>query len=196
MTKAAFALPALLAAAILAPAATAQSFEPSIEETVSTEYFDFEASDDQELYDALRNRSFFASTGEASSNMSLSHSYSQDGDACRLTGLSLTLHVEHLYPRWTNESDGPRRLRRNWARYLEAQANHQSGHVEIARRGAAIVAQRLAAIPPAPDCTTLAERIQTNFRALGDALEVSHENYDDETDHGRTQGVYFEIGRR
>lgn len=184
-----------LGALALCTTGAAAQVEPVIEETVSTEYFDFEASDDQELYDALRNRSFFASVGEAQTDFAIAPSYMQDANGCRLTGLSVTLHIEHLYPRWTNEEEGSRRLRRNWSRYLEAMANHQSGHAEIARRGAAIIAQRLAATPPAPDCQAIADTMQANFRALGDALQVSQENYEDETDHGRTQGVYFEIGR-
>ena len=191
------ALPLVLPLALLASGgAFAQSFEPVIDETQATEYYDFEADDAGDILDALNSHTVLGYAAETYSEFGFSGSYWQDETGCHLSGLTITLHLDFVYPRWTNEERAPRRVRQQWQRYMEALTNHEEGHAEISRRGAAIIAQRLAATPTAPDCANLDYVLGENFRILNDALQVSQENYDDETDHGRTHGAWIEVRQR
>jgi len=100
------------------------------------------------------------------------------GEGCWLAGGSMTAHTIISAPEWTDYERANRSLRRRWDAYVEQVRLHSEGHLEISRQGAAIVAQRLEAVPPQAGCNALQARFDETVSALIDALQVSHRDYD------------------
>lgn len=117
------------------------------------------------------------------------------GDACRLVDARIDVRITVTVPEWTPPRDAPLAVRQQWNRYDLAIRRHEEGHVRLAGETGRRMHEALVGLTAA-DCdslkelgTEVGERIMAEGRA-------EQQRYDDETDHGRTQGVRWVIDRR
>jgi len=72
--------------------------------------------------------------------------------SCQLETASVTLQMTIKLPRWTGRDTASVAEREQWDRFVQAVRAHEDGHVENSARHAKLLAQRLGALGPQPDC--------------------------------------------
>lgn len=120
---------------------------------------------------------------------------SRGREACRIVGVEVDVTIVVTLPEWTPSPEAPISLRQQWNRYHGAIRRHEEGHVRRARETARRLHEALVGLSAA-DCETLGERgTRVGERVLERGRE-EQARYDEETGHGRAQGVRWAIGRR
>ena len=108
------------------------------------------------------------------------------GDARVELAVTITL------PSWDAPADAPYELKRDWARFETALKRHEDGHRDIAVQGAEAIREALRGFSRA-SC----QDVQFEARARADRIaretEAAHNRYDEQTDHGRTQGAQWPV---
>ena len=116
----------------------------------------------------------------------------QVAGGCRLDGVEVDLDVTMTLPDW--DPDGPTdyAVRRDWARFASALRRHEDGHRDRAVAGAEAVADALADVvrPTCPEVDAEGRRLAREAQAR---TAAEQERYDDQTDHGRTEGAMWPI---
>lgn len=102
---------------------------------------------------------------------------------CDLDDASLKLEVKVIFPRWRPGPRATADLRRRWNRYVRALAEHEAGHVRIARR-------HYQNVEGAIRRSTCNRADDAAHQALA-RIRQEDAAYDATTEHGRTQGARF-----
>jgi predicted secreted Zn-dependent protease len=102
---------------------------------------------------------------------------------CDVTQAQISYEIEVILPRWKMPADAEPKLVGQWAKYMAALIEHETGHVEYVVRHSASV---LDAIKHA-DCETAEAEANKILRAI----RVHDLEYDAVTDHGKAQGARF-----
>lgn len=112
-------------------------------------------------------------------------------NSCEITGVQSSVEVLYRLPKWANEEEAAPVLRNRWKQYMANLMVHENGHKDLGIDAAAEMEKAIMAMPPQRTskaletaANTLGEEILHKYRAL----EV---DYDQKTDHGRTQGAVF-----
>lgn len=113
---------------------------------------------------------------------------------CRLSDVEVDLDVTMTLPDW--EPDGPTAyaVRRDWARFSSALRRHEDGHHARAVAGAEAVADALAEVVR-PTCAEADAEGRRRARAAQDRTAAEQAHFDDQTDHGRTEGAAWPLTR-
>lgn len=186
----------LFAMGLLLAALQGGAVTTSIEESFEYQYSDIEGDSAQDIADWFSARQFGGTIGETMTNLSTYYRYEIRGGQCVLTDITAYLTITQTMPRWVDEAEGSRRVRRQWNTFLTNLQTHEDGHVEIARRGAAIVLDRLSQTAPADNCDALGQALDAQSRNLWQRLQTSQRDYDRATEHGLTQGAFIEFNSR
>jgi predicted secreted Zn-dependent protease len=108
---------------------------------------------------------------------------------CKVGAVRVELHGEMTLPRLVG---GSAAQDKRFEDYLARLREHELGHYEIGREAARQLEKQFYALKPARDCRALQStardegaRLLPRFEAMGDA-------YDEQTQHGRTQGAWLE----
>jgi predicted secreted Zn-dependent protease len=112
-------------------------------------------------------------------------------ESCRATRPRVDLDVLVTLPRWRQPTDAPASLVERWQRYLRALENHEEGHAAIGASAADEIRAALAQLPPAPTCDEAERRANRAGQEIVGAHNRRDEEYDEQTDHGATQGARF-----
>jgi predicted secreted Zn-dependent protease len=86
----------------------------------------------------------------------------------------VSLRITFTFPHWINQNDATNALRVEWTHMLTNLQTHEQGHAQHGRNAAAEV--------EASGC-------HGNPKSITDKWARQDKVYDDQTDHGRTQGV-------
>jgi predicted secreted Zn-dependent protease len=176
--------------AALALATTSAHAE--ITDTLDYDYYDVAANPNKKLGSLLNNASPFKEGGRsfhAKTKWNIRWSYSFNKNAsgeCRLGATKVMLDTTISLPRLVGDSP---EQQRQFARYLIPLEKHELGHYQIAREAAAAVKEKLASLPGNPNCSELGKLADTTGKKTVNAYNEKNRAYDDETDHGRSQGA-------
>ena len=114
-----------------------------------------------------------------------------DVDGCEVRSFETTLDITMTLPRWKKSKTAPGRLVRRWEQYIAALRLHENGHRDIALAAAEEIRRRFKGRRDADDCQSLAKALnRTAEIALGE-YRRQEVVYDEQTQHGRTQGAQF-----
>jgi len=108
------------------------------------------------------------------------------GPQCRVATLNVELTLEITLPKIRGASA---RQQQAFDRYLEKLRAHEMGHVEIDREAARAVERELLALPPGRDCDSFRAALNTAGHAVLERYRRKNRDYDDSTNHGRSQGA-------
>lgn len=122
-------------------------------------------------------------------DMRWKHSYTKTSDTCMVSSVTITMEIRTKLPWWIDRQPGTTLVER-WDGFIIALKNHEEGHAEIARRGAAALRERLSGLS-ARTCPLLDELADATADALVDHLKKENAAYDQRTRHGASQGVRF-----
>lgn len=114
------------------------------------------------------------------------------GGGCRIVGVEVDVRIGVTLPAWTPPRDAPLSLRRQWNRYEAAIRRHEEGHARRARETALRLRDALTGLA-APGCEALQELGRRTGERVLAAGRAEQERYDEETGHGRAQGVRWAI---
>lgn len=123
--------------------------------------------------------------------------YRQDGGQFSLSSFEVKTSVTVTLPRWVPPKgyEMDRNLAARWWQYLKGLSRHEQGHVQIARETAQELGRRLFALPGFPSVKELTTAANRTAKETIDAGRKREHDYDQETNHGMTQGAFFPHGR-
>jgi predicted secreted Zn-dependent protease len=102
------------------------------------------------------------------------------------TRVDVTLTLTIRLPRWQEGRDqASAAARAEWDRMLGALRTHEDGHADIAREWAPTVKQRLLGVPEG--------NVASRYSQVLGEVRTRQQEYDDETQHGQTQGVSLDL---
>jgi predicted secreted Zn-dependent protease len=122
-------------------------------------------------------------------NLTWKDTYEAADGSCRLTSFNVALEITIMLPRWAGYDRGSRRLKAAWDKYVAALRIHENGHRDIDQAAADAIEKELGAITARSTCAELQTLIDTTAGGLTDRAHLQNRQYDEATDHGRTQGA-------
>ncbi len=138
----------------------------------------------------LRRRYF----AQADSTVSWSYQYEDTPSGCVIETAEVSVETTYTYPSWEGREKAGARLNAYWDHFLSRLERHERGHGEISRAAGVEVARSIKATPPQLGCTVLEKAVKDAAGAVMKANEKRQRAYDRETNHGETQGAWFDVG--
>lgn len=115
-----------------------------------------------------------------------------DGPSCVAEDARIELAVTITLPEWEPSPDAAYELRRDWTRFATALKRHEDEHRRIAEEGAEATRAALKGLRRA-SCQDVEFEARQRAERIAERTEAAHNRYDDETDHGRTQGAQWPL---
>ncbi len=117
--------------------------------------------------------------------------YYNQNEACWLTDIHVSTLVTITMPTWDPAPEAPMDLQNNWDTYLDALQTHEDGHRDRALATGRAVLDALSDLPTYPTCDMLKDAVDITAQGVLATYAEHHVQYDEETDHGATQGARF-----
>lgn len=111
------------------------------------------------------------------------------GGTCSVGEVTLDLGVEMTLPEWEPKRHADSLLVQGWPRFLANLTAHEMGHRANGVRAAFAVRDAIEALEPMADCERLAEAANAAGNAQVAEFRKADAEYDQQTEHGATQGV-------
>ena len=113
----------------------------------------------------------------------------QSSAGCSVQSFDVNLETSMTLPRLTNEA--PAAVKEKWREYLAALTAHEKGHLQFGNSAAKAIQQAGTTMPARGTCEELRRDIRTMAHQILDDHRRREVEYDEQTGHGRTQGVRF-----
>ena len=114
---------------------------------------------------------------------------SAGGSPCAPRGVTLSLRLDYVYPRWMSTAPPPL-LVLQWNDYVAALQTHENGHGQRAMDGVPGMLGQIVDTT-APACDQLSAAVKLTFESALARIDQIEADYDIETRHGATQGARF-----
>jgi predicted secreted Zn-dependent protease len=102
---------------------------------------------------------------------------------CRPEGVGVDYTITVDFPQWEPPANPSSTLVQSWNRYINALALHEQGHVDLVMEAIPNFIDTLQNVP--------CNEINVTANAMLAEINQANELYDEETDHGATQGAIF-----
>lgn len=129
--------------------------------------------------------------GQCRWNITWKFRHDQTPQRCAIATFSLRLSSVIDLPGWVNRSEAPKDVQTRWDRYERALRRHEDGHRDNGVAATYELARQLRALKPQPDCDSLNREISRIGERIVEEYRKRDRKFDDDTNHGRTQGVSF-----
>lgn len=107
---------------------------------------------------------------------------------CRVKSVSVTLTTMITLPELNSNDET---VVSQFASYLTALKKHEFGHLQIAQEAAKKIEQSLLRQPGLSNCEQLKTALNERGNALVAEAKTQGKEYDEQTQHGKTQGAYL-----
>lgn len=128
-----------------------------------------------------------AFAAETRYNLSTDYSFFTDGVQCSVSSAAVNLTLSQTMPHW-QEKAAPKIVQHEWQRYLTSITTHEHGHEALDIRYAQQLARDVQTVQ-APTCANVRQRVDTIVATRTQQLNAANEAYDQQTNHGATQGA-------
>jgi len=108
---------------------------------------------------------------------------------CEVGEVRVALHGQMTLPRLLG---GTAAQQQRFENYLSRLREHELGHYEIGREAARQLEKEFYALKPAKNCAELQKEAREAGALLMPRYEAMGDAYDEQTQHGRTQGAWLE----
>jgi len=112
-------------------------------------------------------------------------------NACQCSSFGTQTAITITLPRWTAPTNAPDTIKQIWRTYAAGLGQHEAGHAAIAVAAAADVRRRVQGAGGGKDCASLKQRINDLGRQVIEEHRKRDKEYDEQTQHGATQGASF-----
>jgi predicted secreted Zn-dependent protease len=102
---------------------------------------------------------------------------------CQDGGMEVTYTITVDFPQWNPPANPSGTLVQSWNRYINALAFHEQGHVDLVMEAVPNFIDTLQTVP--------CDEINATANAMLAEINQANVQYDEETDHGATQGAIF-----
>lgn len=119
------------------------------------------------------------------------YQYQMAADKCYLTKVDVKLDISYRFPEWVDYAVAHDDLKNHWDTYMQNLKTHEKGHAENGIAAAFSIEQALKQLPAMQSCEALAntaDNIAYQTIAKHNTIDI---NYENETNHGVTQGATF-----
>jgi predicted secreted Zn-dependent protease len=124
-------------------------------------------------------------------NVRWNYRYRPTASGCELAGVNVSVSGTILLPRWIHANDVPKVLVQDWDKYLAALKLHEEGHYAHGESAARDIEAMARSFHGSGDCATVVSEFNAQARSIIERYKALDAAYDQETDHGRTQGAQF-----
>lgn len=116
------------------------------------------------------------------------------GDKCSVGLFDVSVEITYTVPYWEDQSRAGKRLSGYWDKFMDNLWVHEKGHGDIAVATAVDIAKIIKGTSPASGCAALFKNIDSS---VADFLKRDRrqQEYDAATQHGKTQGAFFDVGK-
>lgn len=109
---------------------------------------------------------------------------------CRITSVQVQLKTRIQFPRLHAV---PVALRQRSERAMAALQAHELGHHAFGQRAARKIESLILLLPEQSSCVRLTQEVDARAARVIDEFSAQEREYDRQTEHGRTQGAYFDF---
>ena len=141
--------------------------------------------------EALKDRVGESAFAITTWDMTWSYGYNERSGSCSIQDLVVQIRISVLMPFWEPPPGTDAGLIARWNGYIDALRRHERGHEQNGLDRAKEVRDAMLALPPRSTCTALERTADAAGAAVIDAGNDWDRTYDDDTDHGATQGAVF-----
>jgi len=117
-----------------------------------------------------------------------SYAFSQAGSQCTLVNVRVGLNISQLLPDFTPKPGTSQSVIDAWNTYHTSLLTHENGHVDVAKRYAAELVDKLNSLGTM-DCGAIQTIAKTTVDSELKTLNATDTDYDASTGHGATQGA-------
>lgn len=129
--------------------------------------------------------------GQCRWNIKWEFRYDKAAQRCAIASFNLRLISVIDVPTWVNRSAAPLLVQQAWDRYDRALRRHEEAHRNTGVAAIYEMARQIRAIGSYPDCAMLDQQISLVGNQVDADFRAKDKKFDDDTDHGRTQGVHY-----
>jgi predicted secreted Zn-dependent protease len=163
-----------------------QSLPSEVSVTANTHYYNISSTSVVGLKKEMSLKGVGSYPGYTSWNISWSISQRLTPNGCSATPANVSLSIDTTLPKWTNVQSG---LAAQWSNFLQNLSRHESGHAELARKGAQKLLLDLENLKPTTNCRMLETAAQKVWDSNYRLMMQSDLDYDSKTNHGATEGA-------
>lgn len=120
-----------------------------------------------------------------------SYPYSTLNNNCTTGPIKVQVEITFTFPQWSAPENATQDLIDKWNAYLNALQLHEDGHRQIATQAGYEILRAINALPAYPSCAELEQAADTTGEDILEQYRQQEAIYDQNTEHGVTQGVHF-----
>lgn len=162
----------------------------------SVVYYDVSGRSSRQLRSELDAKGPLDKAGErfdglTSWRVTWTYRYVSDGTGCKFTSMDASVAGTIVLPHWAQEDRASSSAERKWDRYLAALRSHEDGHyaLGVAARDEIQKLGESFRVPGA--CSTIGKTFNGEAEAILARYGALDAKYDQDTEHGKTQGAVF-----
>lgn len=168
------------------PSAASSAYTPPAD--VRYDYYEVQGADFNSVQGSMMSGRQYA--GRTDWSLSYQSQPRMAAGACKAESVATKLALSMTLPHWSPPPGVAGDLIGRWERFMSALRLHEDGHVQNARNIESAVKRALLALSSA-DCGALDSAMRARFDQLLEQGRAGDRDYDQQTEHGKTQGAVF-----
>ncbi|WP_013334539.1 DUF922 domain-containing Zn-dependent protease [Gloeothece verrucosa] len=177
--------------------ATKQLNPNNLNVTVKVNYYPIYGKGVQEIRESLRTRGI-VSEKEGKRYAAFTHwyvqwnyNYQEEQQQCKITQVVIKTTVTITLPAWQMPSNTPNSLRIKWNQFSQALRQHEENHQRHGVLAGQSILKTLKNLPPSSTCRQLEANANQTAHNIIKKYNQADINYDQQTQHGKTEGAIF-----
>ncbi len=179
---------------LLSLAICVSTTQAEVSENIDYDYYRVDHYPGEGLKNAITEATPYSTDGErmhGNADWHIRWNFRYDADDngyCRMTEVDVDLEVVIGMPQLNTRE---RRTRERFDQYIANLERHEQTHVRIARDGAYRIDRALLGMQAYDDCDQLKRNANQLSQRLVKEIKRAQRQYDDRTEHGRTEGAWL-----
>lgn len=168
---------------------------PGLKQDIDTHYYEVYGHSAEEVRAQL-NACGATSNGEAydaytSYYINWAYNPKTVAGGCNIQDVAVGAKIDYFYPKWEDPGNTQGDLVDRWQNYMANLIIHEEIHKDIAISGAQAIFDTLSSLPNSSNCSEALTSASDTAHALFTEYDNKNKAYDEETQHGLTQGAVF-----
>ncbi len=164
------------------------SSEPEVNEITKT--YDVKSNSIRNLLNTINHASPIKQNGlvyhgYTSTRVKWNYWWKQRRGYCKINRVKIKVTISYTLPELNTDSNDVKQV---WAKYYPALLLHENGHGQIAIDAAKEIETKLLQLPGSHSCEQLSEQANASAKRILELAKPKHQDYDQKTEHGKTQG--------
>lgn len=118
-------------------------------------------------------------------------SYDEQSISCRITKIDTDVRLSFVVPKWVERNKAPESVQKKWDAFYAALQKHEFNHAQHGIKAAQEIEALVGSLGKKRLCSQAKDEASEKARVIIDKYGQMDVEYDDKTDHGKTEGVTF-----